>query len=116
MPEPRGNAPEPSGPGQAMSAHTGRQPPMLMRISVPAEGALRDLAGEVGSKIAEYLGSRHADVESIAAAIEVVAGKVAPPGGCAGDITFEFHAVRGELVVHAHCDDRSSETRHRLPA
>ena len=88
---------------------------MVMRISVPAEGGLRDVAGEVGLKIAEFLGSRHVDADSIAAAIHGLAGKVAPPGA-ASDITFEFHATKGELVVHAQCDGRSSETRHRLPA
>ena len=89
---------------------------MLMRISVPAEGGLREVAGEVGTKIAEYLGSRKADAESVAAAIQGLAGKVAPPGGVCSEITFEFHAANGELVVHARCDDRSSETRHPLPA
>jgi hypothetical protein len=89
---------------------------MLMRISVPAEGGFRDLAGEVGTKIAEFLGSRHGDADSIAEAIEGLAGKVAPPGGVSSEITFEFHAMKGELVVHAQCDGRSSETRHRLPA
>ena len=89
---------------------------MLMRISVPAEGGLRDLAGEVGTKIAEFLGSRNADVDSIAAAIEGLAGKVAPPGAASSEITFEFHATKEELVVQAQCDGRSSETRHILPA
>ena len=89
---------------------------MLMRISVPAEGGLRELASAVGTKIAEYLGSREADAASIASAIEGLAGKVAPPGVGASEITFEFHAGQGELVVHAHCDGRSSELRHRLPA
>ena len=85
-----------------------------MRMSVPAEGGLRDLAGEVASKIAEYLGSRQSDVASIAASIEGLAGSVAPPGA-SHDIVFEFHALNGELVVHAQCAGRSSETRHRLP-
>ena len=89
---------------------------MLMRISVPAQGGLRELAGEVGTKIAEYLGGRKVDAASIAEAIDGLAGKVAPPGDASREITFEFHAVKGELVVHAQCDGRSSETRHRLPA
>jgi hypothetical protein len=91
------------------------RPALLMRISVPAEGGMRDLAGEVGSKIAEYLGTRKSDVAGIAAAIEGLAVRVAPPGA-SHDIVFEFHAAQGELVVHAQCDGRSSESRHRLPA
>jgi hypothetical protein len=91
------------------------RPAMLMRMSVPAEGGLRDLAGDVATKIAEYLGTRKSDIAPIAAAIHGLAGNVAPPGAST-DIVFEFHAVDGELVVHARCADRSSETRHRLPA
>lgn len=91
------------------------RPVLLMRISVPAEGGLRDVAGEVASKIAEYLGSRKSDVASIAASIHGLAGHVAPPGA-SNDIVFEFHAVDGALVVHARCAGRSSETRHPLPA
>ena len=89
---------------------------MLMRISVPAEGGLREVAGEVGTRIAEYLGSRKTDAASIGAAIDGLAGTVAPPGRVSMEITFEFHAVKGELVVHARCGGRSSETRHPLPA
>ena len=86
-----------------------------MRMSVPAEGGLRDLAGEVATKIAEYLGSRQGETASIVAASDGLAGDVAPPGA-SHDIVFEFHALNGELVVHAHCAGRSSESRHRLPA
>lgn len=88
---------------------------MLMRISVPAEGGLRGVAGEVATKIAEYLGSRKSEVASIAASIDGLAGHVAPPGA-SDEIVFEFHAIDGALVVHARCDGRSSETRHPLPA
>ena len=86
---------------------------MLMRMSVPAEGRLRELAREVGTKIAEFLGSHNRDLQSIGAAIEGLAGKVAPPGA-SSEITFEFRTAKGELVVHAQCDERSSETRHPL--
>ena len=114
MPESRGNASagSPHGPSTA----GGRNPAMLMRMSVPAEGSFRELASEVGTKIAEYLGSRAVDATAIATEIEGLAGKVAPPGGGCSEITFEFHADKGELVVHARCDGRSSEMRHRLPA
>jgi hypothetical protein len=88
---------------------------MLMRISVPAEGGLRNLAGEVGTKIAEYLGSRKTDMAAIVAAIDGLAGNVAPPDA-SHDIVFEFRATDGELVVLAQCDGRASETRHPLPA
>jgi DNA-binding IclR family transcriptional regulator len=87
---------------------------MLMRISVPAEGELREIIGEVATRIAEYLGSRETGVQAIAAAVEGLAGSVAAAGSIK-EITLEFHAEKGELVVHAHCDGRSSESRHRLP-
>ena len=87
---------------------------MLMRISVPAEGGLRELAGVLAAKIAEFLSTGKTDAESIASAVDALAGTVAP-AGAAGDITFEFQAAKGELVVQARCDGRSSETRHRLP-
>ena len=91
------------------------RPALLMRMSVPAEGRLRNVAGEVATKIAEFLGTRKSEIAAIADAIEGLAGNVAPPGAST-DIVFEFHAVNGELVVHARCAGRSSETRHRLPA
>lgn len=89
---------------------------MLMRISVPAEGGLRDVAGEVATKIAEFLGGRRTDAASIAAAVDGLAGQVAPAGGPSNEIVFEFHAAEGELVVRALCDGRTSEARHPLPA
>jgi hypothetical protein len=115
MPESPGNAPEHSGAARPSAGQTGRDPEMLVRISVPAEGGMREVAGEVATKIAEYLGSRDSDVASIVAAIDRLAAKVAPPGGVHNEITFEFHAANGELVVHAQCAGRTSEARHRLP-
>jgi hypothetical protein len=111
MPESRGNAPERTG--DVPSIVSGLRQSLLMRISVPSNGELREIASDVAAKIAEYLGMHSADPGAIAAAVDGLAGTVAPPGG-SSDITFEFHAVKGELVVQARCDGRSSETRHRL--
>lgn len=77
---------------------------------------MRGVAGDVATKIAEYLGSRESDAASIVAEIERLAAKVAAPGGSNTEITFEFHAANGELVVRAHCAGQTSEARHRLPA
>ena len=93
----------------------GRKPAMLMRLSVPAQGGLRELATEVAARIAEYLGSHKKDAPAIVAAIDGLAGRVAPPGECS-DITFEFSEEDRALLIRARCDGRSSEARCALPS
>ena len=86
-----------------------------LRLSVPAQGGLRAVATEVATRVAAYLGSTLPDAESVGAALEALAERVAP-AGTQGEITFEFTEQDRELLIRARCDGRSSEARCALPA
>ena len=94
----------------ASAAKAAHAPALEMRLSVPADGVLRDVAGEVAAKIAEFLGG---ESDAVAAALEGLSARVAAPGG---DITFEFRHIDRELVILARCNGRSSEVRYPLTA
>ena len=79
-----------------------------MRLSVPSEGTLAMVAGELAAKVAEFLGGEGG---SIGAILEQLASRVASAGE---DITYEFRHVNRELVIQARCNGRSSEARHPL--
>ena len=79
-----------------------------MRLSVPSEGTLAMVAGELAVKVAEFLGSEGG---SISAILEQLASRVATAGE---DITYEFRQINRELVIQARCNGRSSEARHPL--
>ena len=81
-----------------------------MRLSVPSEGTLAMVAGELAAKVAEFLGGEGG---SIGAILEQLASRVASAGE---DITYEFRHVNRELVIQARCNGRSSEARHPLSA
>jgi hypothetical protein len=85
-------------------------PALEVRLSVPSEGALGEVAAEVAAKVAEFLGGEPA---SIGATLERLSSSVAISGE---NITFEFRHVNRELVIEARCNGRSSEVRHPLPA
>jgi hypothetical protein len=85
-------------------------PALEMRLSVPAEGDLAAVAGELAAKIAEFLGGESA---AIGALLGGLASRVASAGQ---DVTYVFRHVNGELVIQASCNGRSSEIRHPLPA
>jgi hypothetical protein len=86
---------------------------LKLRLSVPASGGLRAVAAEFATRVAAHLGS-DSTAEAAGAACEHLAERVAPQGS-GGDITFEFTEGDGELLIHARCNGRSSEARHRLP-
>lgn len=81
-----------------------------MRLSVPSEGDLGSVAGELAAKLAEFLGG---EAGTIGATLAAMTSRVAESGE---DITFEFRHVNRELVIQARCNGRSSEVRHPLPA
>jgi hypothetical protein len=81
-----------------------------MRLSVPSEGTLGAVAGELAAKVAEFLGG---EAGSIGASLEQLTSRVAAAGE---DITYEFREINRELVIQARCNGRSSEARHPLPA
>ena len=90
-------------------------PALMLRLSVPAQGGLRDVATELARRIAAHLGGDPPDAESVGATLEELAERVAP-AGTQGEITFEFSETNGELLIRARCDGRSSEARRALPA
>ncbi|MGH9370499.1 MAG: hypothetical protein ACRD15_03085, partial [Vicinamibacterales bacterium] len=87
-----------------------------MRLSVPPEGGLRGIASELATKIAEHLGARSPDAQSLGAMVDGLASRLGNGGAQQQDITFEFRQVDGELVIEARCDGKASEVRHPLPA
>ena len=88
---------------------------LVLRLSVPAAGDLRSVATEVATRVAGYLGDRPPDEAAVTAALDAVAARVAPASKDA-EITFDFRAVNGELLIEAQCGTRSSEVRCPLPA
>jgi hypothetical protein len=92
------------------SAKAPDAPGLEMKLSVPSDGTLGMVAGELAVKVAEFLGVERA---SIGATLEQLTSRVAAAGQ---DITYEFRQVDRELVIQARCNGRSSEARHPLPA
>jgi hypothetical protein len=89
---------------------------LKMRLSVPAKGSLRTIAGELAAKIAEHLGTTSPDARSLATMVEGLASQLGNGGGHPEqDITFEFRQEAGELVIEARCDGEASEVRHPSP-
>ena len=89
------------------SEKTAAVPALEVRLSVPAEGGLRELATELAAKIGEHVGAR--DAAAVGASLDQAAAQVLQPG-CT-DITFEFRQTSHELVIKAQCDGRASEVR-----
>ena len=91
----------------AKAPHT---PALEMRLSVPSDGDLTAVAGELAAKVAEFLGG---EAGSIGATLDGLTSRVAASGE---EITFEFRQINRELIIQARCNGRSSEVRHPLPA
>ncbi len=90
---------------------------MVMHLSVPAKSGLRAIASELATRIAEHLGAKAPDAQSIGALVEGLASRLGNGSGHQGqDITFDFRQVDGELVIEARRNGEASEVRHRLPS
>ena len=100
--------PEPTG--QTADGHA-----FDLRLSVPAEGDLREIAGLVAAKVAEHFGTAAADAQSLAAKVAKLAQELRNGSPQAQDIAMAFRTVEGELVVEARCAGRASEVRHEIP-
>lgn len=93
----------------------GAQTDVLLRLSVPPDGALREVAREVAARVAEYCGASVPDAEALATSLErAVAGITG--AGPAGPVDLVFRRAGGDLVIEARTNGRSSEVRHALPA
>jgi hypothetical protein len=84
-----------------------------LRLSVPAEGDLHGIAGEVAARVAEHLGA--GDAESLASKVAQLLSKLRNGSPQAQDIAMEFRLVEAELVVEARCAGGASEVRHEIP-
>jgi hypothetical protein len=89
---------------------TADAPALEMRLSVPSDGDLRAVAGELAAKVAEFLGG---EAGSIGATLDSLTSRVATSGE---EITYEFRHSDRALIIQARCNGRSSEVRHPLPA
>ena len=94
----------------APAAKAPNAPALEMRLSVPPEGQLTEVAAELAAKIAEFLGG---EPRSIGGVIGSLTSSVASSGE---NVTFEFRHTGRELVIRAHCNGRSAEERHPLTA
>ena len=81
---------------------------LVLRLSVPAAGDLRAIAGEIAAKLAEQLGVKAAE-GGLPAAVDDLARSVDPASG--DDVAFEFYKVDQELKIEASCHGRASQAR-----
>jgi hypothetical protein len=91
-------------------------PALDLKLSVPAaEGDLRGIAGELATKIAEHLGAKSPDAQSLGHKVAGLASQLGNGGGHTDhEISFEFRQVDGELVVKARCNGEATEFRLQL--
>jgi hypothetical protein len=102
--------PETTGKGAAAGA-------LDVRLSVPAQGDLRGIAGDLAGKIAEHLGAAGADAASIRASVAALTTRLGTSATSHDvDITFTFRHAGGELVIEARCNGQTSEVRQPLTA
>src|SRR5688500_1819802 len=85
----------------APAAQAPDAPGLAMRLAVPPEGTLCEVAVELAGRIAEFRGG---EARSIAGVIGSLTSRVASPGE---NVTFEFRHIGRELVILAHCNGRS---------
>jgi len=87
-----------------------------LTLSVPAEGALRELAGELAAKVAEHLGADPSDAQSLAAKVAEMAARMGAGSAAVNeDIAFAFQQREGEIVVEARRAGKSSQVRQEIP-
>ena len=81
---------------------------LVLRLSVPAAGDLRAIAGEIAAKLAQQLGVNAAE-GGLPAALDDLARSVGPDAG--DDVAFEFYKVDQELKIEARCQGRATHAR-----
>jgi hypothetical protein len=97
------------------TADNAASPALDLTLSVPAEGDLRGIAGELAAKVAEHLGAKSPDAQSLGTKVAGLASQLGNGGGHTNqEISFEFRQVNGELVVKARCNGEATELRQQL--
>ena len=86
-----------------------------MRLAVPAQGGLRDIAGELAARVAEHFGIGAPEADALRDRVGDLAARVVE-GRRHEEIRFAFLRRAGELIVEARCNDEVSEVRQPLPA
>jgi hypothetical protein len=87
-----------------------------LTLSVPAEGELRELAGELAAKVAEHLGAAPSEAQSLAAKVAELAARMSAGGDAASeDIAFAFRQSEREILVEARRAGKSSQVRQEIP-
>jgi cobalamin biosynthesis protein CbiG len=95
------------------AGNTPAAPALDLKLSVPAEGDLRGIAGELATKIAEHLGAP--DARSLGVKVAGLASRLGNGGGHKDqEIFFEFRQVDGELVVDVRCNGEATQLRQAL--
>jgi hypothetical protein len=95
--------------------NTSAAPALDLKLSVPAEGDLRGIAGELATKIAEHLGAKSPDARSLGVKVAGLASQLGNGGGHTDqEISFEFRLVDGVLVVEARCNGEATQLRQTL--
>jgi hypothetical protein len=79
---------------------------LVLRLSVPAAGDLRAIAGEIAARLAEQLGVKTGN-GGLPAALDDLARRVNP--GAGDEIAFEFSKLDMELKIEARCHERASQ-------
>ena|SRR5215207_7983700 len=87
---------------------------LVLRLSLPATGAMANLGPELAIRLAEQLGVKKADATRLGGAITELSGSVDPSGSA--DVEIEFHKLEAELKIVARQGDRVAETRVPLNA
>ncbi|MEO6213348.1 MAG: hypothetical protein ABIP65_06950 [Vicinamibacterales bacterium] len=86
---------------------------LVLRLSVPAAGDLRPIAGDLASKIAEQLGVKTAE-GGLATALDDLARGLEP--GADDEVAFEFRKLDRELQIEARSGSRASRASVPLSA
>ncbi|MEO5897661.1 MAG: hypothetical protein ABIS06_18370 [Vicinamibacterales bacterium] len=81
---------------------------LVLRLSVPAAGDLRAIAGEIAAKLAEQLSVTTAE-GGLSEALDDLARRVEPANG--DEVAFEFFKFDRELKIEARCSGRASHAR-----
>jgi hypothetical protein len=87
---------------------------LVLRMSVPASGALSHLSAELATRLGEQLGVSAPHVDKIAGAIAELTTRVGASGSA--NVEFELHKLASSLKIVARHDEHSAETRIPLNA